>query len=234
MYGLAHAGLLWQKKLCAALQAEGSERSQADSCVFQRQRQGNVVVVIVVDVEDLLLLSATKENEQQALKDVLPSSPVKDLGEVFYYLGCHITRDPKARTVTKDQHQYSQTVTDPVVVRKTSAIPVSLRKAPLCKADGLQAVAEFLVMCTTPYREAVRVLIRIAMTRSDEPFAAHGLAKYGNNPAAANWKTQHVMRLTSPSSLPHLFRHTLTREMIIRSRYHFFFIGNLLVCSQRA
>ena len=99
MYGLMHAGLLWSKKFGGELTAKGFERSQADPCVLRRKHLGKVVVIIVVYVDDLLVLSETKQDVHQALEDLRSSFPIKDPGEVSYYLGCHITRDRKARTV---------------------------------------------------------------------------------------------------------------------------------------
>ena len=98
MYGLMHAGLLWSKKFGGELIAKGFERSLADPCVFRRKHLGKVVVIIVVYVDDLLVLSEMKQDEHQALEDLRSSFPIKDLGEVSYYLRCHITRDRKATT----------------------------------------------------------------------------------------------------------------------------------------
>ena len=189
MYGLAHAGLLWSKKFGGELGAKGFERSQADPCVFRRRLQGNVVVIIVVYVDDLLLLSATKKDDQQALEDLRSSFPIKDMGEVSYYLGCHITRNRKARTVTFDQRRYAQIVVERFDIKKMSIIPASPGMAPLSKADGPQTDAEISEMRDTPYREAVGALIWIAtMTRPDLSFVAPNVTKFGDNPGLAHWK----------------------------------------------
>ncbi|CAN0470727.1 unnamed protein product, partial [Ascophyllum nodosum] len=103
MYGLMQAGLLWSKTFGGELIAKGFERSQADPCVFRRKHVEKVVVIIVVYVDDLLVLSETKQDEHQRLEDLRYSLPIKDLGEISYYLGCHITRDRKTRTVMFDQ-----------------------------------------------------------------------------------------------------------------------------------
>ena len=87
MYGLMRAGLLWSKKFGGELIAKGFERSQADPCVFRREYLGKVVVIIVVYVDDLPVLSKTKQDEHQALEDLRSSFPIKNLGEVSYYLG---------------------------------------------------------------------------------------------------------------------------------------------------
>ena len=99
MYGLVHAGRLWSKTFETELEAKGFERSQADLCVFRRVLRGKVVVIIVVYVDDLLVASATKRDEEQALRDLHSCFPIKDLEEASYYLGCHITRDRDAGTL---------------------------------------------------------------------------------------------------------------------------------------
>ena len=118
--------------------------------MFRRKHLGKVVVIIVVYVDDLLVLRETKQDEHQALEDLRSSFPIKDLRKVSYYLGCHITRDRKARAVMFDQQRYVQTV--------TSVIPVPTGKAPLSKADGPQNDAKIAEMRGIPYREAVGAL----------------------------------------------------------------------------
>ena len=169
--------------------AKGFERSQADSCVFRRKHLGKIVVIIVVYVDDLLVLSETKQDEHQALEQLRSSFPIKDLGEVSYYLGCYITRDRKARTARFDQQRYAQTVAERFEIWKTSVIPVSTGKAPLLKADGPQNDAEIAEMRGIPYREEVGALMWVAnMTRPDLVFTAHTLAKFGDNPGSEHWK----------------------------------------------
>ena len=60
MYGRVHAGLLWSKKFSAELATKGFEQCQADPYLFRRVLRGNVVVIIVVYVDDLLVASETK------------------------------------------------------------------------------------------------------------------------------------------------------------------------------
>ena len=179
---------LWSKKFGGELIAKGFERSQADPCVFRRKHVGMVVVIIVVYVDDPLGLSETKQDEHQALEDLRSFFPIKYLGEISYYLGCHITRDHKARTVMFDQKRYAQTVTERLKIRKTSVIPVPTGKTPLSKADGPQNDAEITEMCGTPCREAVWALMWVAnMTRPDLAYTALTLAKFGDNPGPEHW-----------------------------------------------
>ena len=57
-------------------------------------------------VDDILLASKTKENEGRTLSDLRLCFKIKDLGEAEFYLGCHITRNREAKTLTFDQHIY--------------------------------------------------------------------------------------------------------------------------------
>ncbi|CAN0306768.1 unnamed protein product [Ascophyllum nodosum] len=189
MYGLMHVELLWSKKFGGELIAKGFERSQADPCVFRRKHLGKVVAIIVIYVDDLLVLSEMKQDEHQALEDLRSSFPIKDLGEILHYLGCHITRGLKARTVMFDQQRYAQTVTERFEIRNTSVIPISTGKAPLSKAGGSQNDAETAEIRGIPYREAMGALMWVAnMTRPDLAYTAHTLAKFGHNPGPEHWK----------------------------------------------
>ena len=78
MYGLVHAGLLWSKRFSSELAARGFEQCQADPFVFRRVLCGKAVVIIVVYVDDLLVASKTKRNEEQAINDLRSCFPIKD------------------------------------------------------------------------------------------------------------------------------------------------------------
>ena len=109
--------------------------------------------------------------------------------EISYYLGCHITRYRKAKTVMFDHQRYAQTVTEWFQIRKTNVIPVSTGRAPLSKAEGPQNEAEIAEMRGIPYREAMGVLMWVAnMTRPDLACTAPTLAKFGDNPGPEHWK----------------------------------------------
>ena len=167
----------------------------------EASREG--VVTIVVYVDDLLVLSETKQDEHQVLEDLRSSFAIKDLGEISYYLGCHITRGRKARTVMFDQQRYAQKVAERFEIRKISVIPVSTGKAALSKVDGPQNDAEIAEMRGIPYRGTVGALMWVAnMTRTDLAYTAHKHAKFGDNPGPEHWKAvmkalQYLKRTTS-------------------------------------
>ena len=78
MYSLVHAGLLWYKRFSSELAARGFEQCQADPFVFRLVLCGKVVVIIVVHVDDLLVTSETKRDEEQAINDLRSCFPIKN------------------------------------------------------------------------------------------------------------------------------------------------------------
>ena len=189
MYGLVHAGLLWSKKISAELAARGFEQCHADPCLFRRVLRGKVVVIIVAYVDDLLVASETKRDEEQAINDLRSCFPIKDLGAAGFYLGCHITRDREAGTLKLDQHNYVRTIDSKFNVKKISTMPAAAGAKPLSKDDAPENEAGMEAMCVTPYREAVGALMWAAtMTRPDVAYAAHQLRKFNGSPGPVHWR----------------------------------------------
>ena len=93
--------------------------------MFRRVPRGNVVVIIVVYVDDLLVACETKRDEEQVISDPRSFFPIKDLGETGFYLGCHITRDRDAGTLKFDQQHYVRTMGSKFSVEKTSTTPAA-------------------------------------------------------------------------------------------------------------
>ena len=184
MCGLVHAGLLWSKTFSAELATRGFEQCQAHSCVSKRVLLGKTVVIIVVYVEDLLVASETKRDEEQETEDLRSCFPIKDLGEAGFYFGCHITRDRDAGTLKLDQHRYARTVASKFNVEKTRTTPAIAGAKPLSKDDASQTEAKTEEMCVPPCREAVGALIMWAavITCPDVAYAAHQLGKNNDNP----------------------------------------------------
>ena len=143
----------------------------------------------MVYVDDVLLASKSKEDEERTISDLRSCFKIKDLGEAEFYLGCHITRDRKERTLTFDQHIYAETVAKRFNVSKTSMIPTATGVKALSKEDGPKNSEEREEMSRVPYREAVGALMWAAtMTRPDLSFTAHNLAKFCDDPGPVHWE----------------------------------------------
>ena len=159
--------------------------------MFRQVLRGEVVVIIVVYVDDPLVASETKRDDEQTMKDLRSRFRIKDLGEAGFYLGCHITRNRNAKRPKLDQYRYVRTVASRFN-EKTSTTPAAAGAAgakPLSKDNAPQTEAETEVMRVTPHWEAVGALMWAAtMTRPDVAYVAHQLGKFNDNPGPVHWR----------------------------------------------
>ena len=58
-----------------------------------------------------------------------------DMGDVRYYMGCHTTRNRKARALKLDQHLYVESMAKRFYVEKATKIPAASGVSTLSKAD---------------------------------------------------------------------------------------------------
>ena len=93
--------------------------------MFRRVLRASVVVITAVYVDDLLVASETKRDEEQAINDLRSCFSIKGLGEAGLYLGCHITRDRDAGMLKLDQYHYIRTMVSKITVEETSTTPAA-------------------------------------------------------------------------------------------------------------
>ena len=106
--------------------------------VFRQVLRGKVVVILVVYVDDLLVASETKRDEEQAVEDLRSCFPIKDLREAGFYLGYYITQELEAGTLKLDQHRYVRTVASKFNIEKMITTPAAVGAKPLSKDDASQ------------------------------------------------------------------------------------------------
>ena len=96
--------------------------------------------------------SQTVSKRRALLSDLSSYFNIKNLGEAELYLACHIMRNREARTLTFDQHIYTETVAKPLNVTKTSMILMATGLKPLSKKGGSKAPKEREEMRRIPCR----------------------------------------------------------------------------------
>ncbi|CAM9245554.1 unnamed protein product, partial [Ascophyllum nodosum] len=116
------------------------------------------------------------------------------MGDAGYYMGCHITRNRKARELKLDLHLYIESMVKRFDFKKASKIPAASGVPTLSKADEPQNAEEEEEMRKFPYRKAVGALMWTAtMTRSDIACAIRAVGRFCENPGPAHNKA--VMKI---------------------------------------
>ena len=103
--GLVHAGRCRNNKFCGDDMATiWFEQAKADPCVFRKVVDGEAEMVVVVHVDDILTHAKDQATVDRFAAELGQKFKLKDIGDVGYYMGWHITRNRKARDLKLGQH----------------------------------------------------------------------------------------------------------------------------------
>ena len=105
--------------------ATGFEQAKADPCVFRKVVDGEAEMVVVVHVDDILAHAKDQATMDRFAAELGQKLKLKDTGDAGYYMGCHITRNRKARELKFDQHLYVESMVRRFGVKKTTKIPAA-------------------------------------------------------------------------------------------------------------
>ena len=178
-YGLAQAGRCWNNKFCDDMTAIGFDQAKADPCVFRKVVDGKTEVVVVVHIDDILAHAKGQAMMDRFAAELGQKFKLKDMGDAGNCMGCHITRNRKARELKLDQHLYVESMVKRFDVKKATKIPAASGVPTLSKADELRNPKEKGELRKFPYREAVGALMwTVTMTRPDIACAVRAVPRF--------------------------------------------------------
>ena len=193
IYGLVQTGRCWNNK-CCDMTAIGFEQTKADPCVFRKVVDGEAEMVVVVYVDDIFAHAKDQATMDRFAAELEQKFKLKDMDDAGYYMGCHITRNRKARELKLDQHLYVESMVKGFGVKKATKIPAASGMPTLSKADEPRNPEEKEKMRNFPYREAVGALMWTAtMTRPAIACAVRAAARFCEKPGPAHMKA--VMKI---------------------------------------
>ena len=134
-YGLVQAERGWNNKFCDDMTAIRLEPAKTDSCVFRKVVEDEAEMVVVVHVDDILAHAKDQATMDRFAAELGQKFKLKDMGDAGSYMGCHITRNRKARELKSDQHLYVESMVKRFDVKKSTKIPAALGVPTLAKAD---------------------------------------------------------------------------------------------------
>ena len=102
--------------------AIGFEQAKADPCMFRKVVNGEAEMVVVIHVDDILAHAKDQATMGRFVAELGQKFKLKDMGDAGYYMGCHITRNRKARELKLDQHLYVESRVKRFDVKKATRI----------------------------------------------------------------------------------------------------------------
>lgn len=188
LYGLKQAAREYWQYYCGVMKSLGLEQGTSDVCLhFIRNRQGEVVLMVISHVDDLLL---TGEDKMLAwIRETLSKKmELKWESHLHWLLGMKIDYDRKKGVLTISQEAFvnellkeygmenSKSVATPSVVER-----LSVEHCP----DTEEKKAE---MREKRYRQLVGSLLWLSLnTRPDITHAVQQLARFMSNPGMEHW-----------------------------------------------
>ena len=174
--------------------AIGFEQAKADPCVFRKVVDGEVEMVVVVHVDDILAHAKDQATMEKFAAELRQKFKLKDMSDAGCYMGCHITRNGKARELKFGQHLYVESTVKRFDFKKTTKIPAASGAPTLSKADEPRNPEEKEEIKKFPYREAVGALIWTAtMTLPHIACTVRAVARFYEHPWLAHKKA--VMKI---------------------------------------
>lgn len=181
--GLKQSGRAWNKRLDSTLRAIGLQKSTADPCVYLKE--GNKRrLIIAVYVDDLLIFSNDKREEQRVKQYLKNNFEMKDLGSVKKCLGMTIERDISQGELYLHQANHIEYMLQKFAMKNCN--PVSTPMDPNVKLSSemeLKTEEDQRGMKRVPYLEAVGSLLYISqISRPDIAFAVNRVSSFNKNP----------------------------------------------------
>ena len=106
LYGLKQASRSWHAHPTTCLNTLGLQQCLADACVFRLVEEGRIAIIAVVHVDDIFAVGL--KSRCDVFRDELNRMvPVKNLGELRWYGGCHYTREREMSTLTISQKTFA-------------------------------------------------------------------------------------------------------------------------------
>jgi hypothetical protein len=103
LYGLKLAPRAWYARLSAKLLQLGFKISKADNSLFYL-RNSDVTIFILVYMDDIIVASSKSQAISNLLKKLSDDFAVKDLGELYYFLGIEVKKVNDGIVLSQDKY----------------------------------------------------------------------------------------------------------------------------------
>ncbi|XP_050119416.1 uncharacterized mitochondrial protein AtMg00810-like [Malus sylvestris] len=171
LYGLKQAPRAWYEAFYRALLSLGFSASSSDTSLFIKK--DITITFILVYVDDIIITGSSSQVCQTIISQLQAIFPVKDLGDIHYFLGIEVTRSPHGLFLHQSKYALDLLKKTDMLGVKPCSTPVSSSKldhsgTPL--ADP------------TSYRSIVGALQYLTWTRPDLAFAVNQVCQHMQTP----------------------------------------------------
>ena len=178
-YGLKQAPHAWYQELIKFLASLGFLTSRADSSLFILSRE-LCLIYFLVYVDDLIITGSDLAVVNSIIRRLNSVFSTKYLGLLSFFCGIEVI--PKKIGAQLSQHKY---IVD--LLSKHNMLDSKPVSTPLAVAIQLTAHNGMPLVDATMYRQVVRGLQHLRMTRPDISFVVNKLSQFMHTPTKTNW-----------------------------------------------
>lgn len=184
LYGLKQAGHEWHALLSSALRNLGFRNCEGEPGIWIRSYVSSPkFCLIALYVDDMIVAAATMQDIETLFSQLKRNFKLKTVDHLTFFLGFHIDRDRKTKTVRVSQRQYVSTVLQHFCMAQANAVA-----SPLVAGTKVQKSAD-PDPDLHPYREAIGSLNYAATgTRPDISYAVGALGRAGGAFDTSHWE----------------------------------------------
>ncbi|XP_070672609.1 uncharacterized protein [Malus domestica] len=171
LYGLKQAPRAWYEAFYSAILSLGFSSSTSDTSLFIKK--DTTITFILVYVDDIIITGSSSSVCQTIISQLQTLFPVKNLGDIHYFLGIEVQRSSKGLFLHQSKYALDLLKKTDMLGAKPSSIPVSSSKL-----DHFGA----LLPDPTSYRSIVGALQYLTWTRLDLAFAVNQVCQHMQAP----------------------------------------------------
>lgn len=177
LYGLKQAPRAWFHRL-SSFSCLGFHGSRSDPSLFIQNRRGFAIYLLIY-VNDILLISSDSKSLSVLLTQMSSTFPVKDLGELSFFLGVEARPHNKGMLLTQTRYILDLLHRAGMVACKPAPTPI-VTKAPSTTSASLSD--------PTFYRSIVGGLQYVTLTWPDICFAVNKVCQFMQAPTYEHWQ----------------------------------------------
>ena len=182
LYGLRRSPLMWQQKITSAMQELGFKELPQEPCIMLKNG-----IICFYFVDDIVFAFRQKDSKevQETIRSLKKPFTIKEVGNLKWFLGMHIIRDRKKKTLWLSQLSYIEKVKSQFI----SEEPTKLPDTPIQEEELFPSDQEASNKDRTLYQQKIgSVLFAAIASRPDIAFAIARLSRFNQNPRLLHYK----------------------------------------------
>jgi hypothetical protein len=191
LYGLHQASRQWAKKLATHLKSMSFDQCKSDSCVFiKNDKTTKKVIFVLVYVDDMMLVSNSRELIQDIKQTLKLEFELKDMGLAQYLFGLKLERTKNGLWL--GQPTYTETILKEMGMWNVAGSNESIQTKPNPMAPTWVHDTKRGWLTEDEKSKFISIVMKLSylaqQTRPDILFAVNKLAQYQNaNPTKSDW-----------------------------------------------